>query len=324
MKRFFKYLSLILLISLISTCFIFRHRISLYISVTKKIINSRDNLMNFNGSLNNTISDEYVEKNIIYKDTNNFPLTLDLYKPTKTLKSKSPVLIYVHGGSWSYGNKDIPEILSPVLNIFRDEGYSIISISYELMKESVNFDKQISDVKDAVRWVNKNKDIYNFDINEIGLVGISSGAHLALMASYTDNTEFIDDNMLSFYPSNVKYVVDFSGPTDLSTIDISNANDTIKDFLSHNSNKQNIINKYSPVNYIDNNDPKTLIIHSKNDNIVPYNNGLTLYERSKTLGNNTKLITLEHSGHDLSGSSNKDITNIALSILLFILNNSPL
>ena len=34
---------------------------------------------------------------------------------------------------------------------------------------------------------------YNFNENKIGVIGASSGAHLALMAAYSDNNEFIDD-----------------------------------------------------------------------------------------------------------------------------------
>ena len=318
MKKYLKYLSIIILISIIFTCLIFKNRILLCFSIGNKLIK------------NDLILDDDIEyenniiKDIVYKSTNNKNLTLDLYKAKIKENKKSPVLIYIHGGSWSYGDKTIPEMLYPILNLFNEEGYSIISISYELMSNEINFEKQISDVKDAIRWVNKNKDIYNFNVNEVGLIGISSGAHLALMAGYTDNNEFTDDMTLISYPSNVKYILDFFGPTDLSTIDISKANEHIKNSLENNSNKDYIINKYSPINYIKKSKIKTLIVHSDSDNVVPYSNAISFYNKNKSIGNNTELLTLKNYNHNIENISINDIKELSISILKFIILNSPL
>ena len=54
------------------------------------------------------------------------------------------------------------------------------------MEDEVIFYKQVSDIKDTVRWINKNRDIYNFDAENVGIIGVSSGAHLAMMAAYSE------------------------------------------------------------------------------------------------------------------------------------------
>ena len=186
-------------------------------------------------------------KDVVYKNTNGVSLTLDIYGPIKQVYKSSPVLLYVHGGSFAYGDKSIPNALSPVLDTFREQGYTIISTSYELMKDKENFNKQISDVKDTIRWIYKNKSVYNFDTNEIGVIGVSSGAHLSLMAGYSNEAEFTDDAELSKYPSKIKYLIDFAGPTDLSLLNTKGLNYDLSRIFSSIKNKDNVIEKYNPI-----------------------------------------------------------------------------
>lgn len=327
MKKFLKYFTITLLVLLLSFGLIFRNRISLYLNIakkytdTKEAFSSLDTVANFNDI--KWINDAQSQK-VVYKNTNNKPLTLDIYGPKKELKKGSPVIMYIHGGSWIYGNDNIPEALSPLLDAFREEGYTIISVSYEISYNSINFEKQISDVKDSIRWVYQNKDKFNFDIDEIGLMGISAGAHLALMAAYSENDDFMDSLELSEYPSRVKYILDFFGPTDLSTLDASTIDYHLSKVFNSIDNKEELTKKYSPINYVKNDLPKTMIVHSKSDNLVPYSNSENLYKASKDLGNKVELVTLENLGHDLSNFTTEDGKKIAFNVLKFVVNNSPL
>lgn len=327
MKKWLKTISAFLIVLIISLGFIYRNKISLLHDIYKNY--SENNVIDINNISPDTKfdtieSDSDAEMNIQFKNTNNKPLTLDLYKAKKSLSSGSPVIIYVHGGSWAYGDKGIPSMLSPLLDSFRNEGYSILSISYELLDSNVNFYKQVSDVKDSIRWVYKNKNIYNFNTDEIGLIGISAGAHLSLLASYSDNNDFVDDLELSKYKSEVKYVVDFFGPTDLNTLDVTMASKELNISLDSIKDKDNLFYKYSPINYIKENLPNTLIIHSKKDSLVPYDNSLELYNKSKEKHNHVSLVTLEDMDHDLSNLSHEDSKKLAYKTLFFIMHNSPL
>lgn len=326
MKKFIKYFFIIILISIISFGFIFRNKISLYIAIGKKYLDVKNQIEASNG--NSTLFDispmnEDEFKSVEYKNTNNTPLYLDVYGPKKELKKGSPVILYVHGGSWAYGDKNIPAFLSPLLDAFREEGYTIVSVSYELMRNSINFDKQASDVKDSIRWIYKNKDEYNFNTDEIGVIGISAGAHLSMLASYSNNDEFIGDPYLANYNSKVKYILDFFGPTDLSTLDITNVNYDLGVALSNTKNHNYVIEKFSPINYIKEDLPKTLIVHSKSDNLVPFENSQKLYNELEKTTNKVDLITINDAGHDLTNLSFEDAKNVSLNILKFIINNSP-
>ncbi|GAA0078365.1 alpha/beta hydrolase [Clostridium sp. CTA-5] len=324
MKKFLKIFILIILLFISVTSFIFRKKIVLTYNIVNNIISLKDNINSYNNfNLNPNESMSY--KDVVYKNTNNTELTLDIYNPIKNIYKKSPVILYVHGGSWVYGDKTIPEALSPVLNIFRENGFTIISTSYELMKNKENFQKQICDVKDTIRWIYKNSDYYNLDTDEIGIIGLSSGAHLSLMSAYTSNDQFQDDSELAKFPSKVKYIIDFFGPTDLSLLNTSNLNwDLNNIFNSVRLRKEDIINTFNPINYVTSNIPETLIIHSKSDSLVPYESSLKLYDKCIEVNANAKLFPIENAEHSLSEISSDDIINLSKEILKFIVTNSPL
>ena len=163
---------------------IFHKRIFLCYGIAQKYISLKDEISNTENVDITSVADSMSHKDIVYKDTNGVPLTLDIYGPIKNVYKESPVILYVHGGSWVYGDKALPEALSPVLDTFREQGYTIISTSYELMRNKEDFNKQVCDVKDTIRWIfTKMLILITLITDEIGMIGLSSGAHLSLYGS---------------------------------------------------------------------------------------------------------------------------------------------
>lgn len=327
MKRFLKVLgSIFLVLIILLGIFIFsiRDKISLTVNILKKYSEfvEDNNALKENIDLTNLESDKDYNE-IEYKNTNGVPLTLDLFDAKKDIKNGSPVILYVHGGSWVYGNKEIPKAISPLLNAFREEGFVIISTSYELMRGEENFNKQVSDIKDTIRWIYKNKEEYNFNTNKIGIIGASSGAHLSLMAAYSNEDDFIDDEELKDYPSKVKFLIDCFGPTDLSTLGMSDLNSDLQQIInSVGDKKEEVLNKYSPINYVDKNEPNTLIVHSRKDSIVPYENAEIIYEKLNEEKNKVGIITLEGASHDFSEFDMDEIISVGTKLLKFIIQNT--
>jgi len=315
---------IIILIAIIAFFMIFHKRIFLCYGIAQKYISLKDEISKSENIDITSVSDSMSHKDIVYKDTNGVKLTLDIYGPIKNVYTKSPVILYVHGGSWVYGNKALPEALTPVLDTFREQGYTIISTSYELMRKKEDFNKQVCDIKDTIRWIYKNSNTYNFDTDEIGMIGLSSGAHLSLMAAYSSNDEFVDDTSLISYPSHIKYLIDFAGPTDLSLLKTDNLNFDLNKVFSSVKNKESTINKFNPINYVSEDDPNTLIIHSKSDKIVPFESAEKLYEKCEEKKAKSKFIALNGSAHDLSVISTDDIVAISKGLFVFIVSNSPL
>ncbi|SUY48404.1 lipase [Clostridium putrefaciens] len=270
------------------------------------------------------LGEEYLD--IPYKVLEKEDLTLDFYSPSKSNKTAWPLIIYIHGGSWAFGDKSIDEGFIPILNKLKEKGYAIASINYRLSSSSSNFPSPVEDCKDAIRWFYKNKDIYNIDTDNIGLLGVSSGAHLALLTSYSNETEFIGDEGLSSYKSNIKYVIDYSGPTSFDINDIESSDETsisiIKNLLGENNiYKEDLLNLASPINYINPNSTPTLIIHGEKDTTVPIDQSIKLYEKGLDAGMDIKLLKVANGDHSLSNIDYIDMIKVATETLRFIEKN---
>ncbi|WP_051652392.1 alpha/beta hydrolase [Clostridium algidicarnis] len=270
------------------------------------------------------LGEEYLD--ISYKVLEKEELTLDFYAPSKSNKTTWPLIIYIHGGSWAFGDKSIDDSFIPILNKLKEKGYAIASINYRLSSSDSSFPSPVEDCKDAIRWFYKNKDIYNIDTDNIGLLGVSSGAHLALLSSYSNENDFIGDESLSSYKSNIKYVIDYSGPTNFDINDIRSSDETsmsiIKNLLGEdNIYKEDLLNLASPINYIDSNSTPTLIIHGEKDSTVPINQSIKLYEKGIDAGMNINLLKVDNGDHSLSNIDYIDMIKIATETLRFIEKN---
>lgn len=282
-----------------------------------EVIKIRNSLPTISSNFYNEPINDITYKDIVYKKRDNREITLDIYK-NNDINTPSPVIIYVFGNGWMYGDKVIPTAIKPIIDLLKDEGYAVISTSYELMDNEIILKDQISDVKDTIRWIYKNKDKYNFDTNNIGMIGPSAGAHLSMMAAFSDDDKFIGDASLKSYSSKVKYIIDLFGPSKLSEINLSIAPQSIINNLT-NDNIESLSKKFSPIEYIKEELPDTLIIHSLKDDIIPYETSVELYETALKYDNDFKFYTLQNCTHTLQNLSEKEALNLYMKIVDFIL-----
>ena len=324
MKKVLKVLSIFITSILLTTLLIilyFKDSLSIAYNVYIELKNSNKSIETLGELTDYYVTNSMDIRGLKYKKSESNDVFLDIYR-SEIEDKPSPIILYVHGGSWIYGDNGIPIGLEPIIKSFNKKGYTIISVSYELLKEDTPIENPIKDVKDAIRWIYKNKDTYNFDTENIGILGISSGAHLGLMASYSKDDDFIGDTDLSKYPSKVSYIIDVFGPTDLSSLDISSVGSEYKDEIEDLLKSTINLNNYSPINYINKSSPSTLIIHSKTDEIVPYENAKNLYIELINKDVNTKLLTLNSGSHYFSGYSKSEISALVFEVLKFLdLNN---
>ena len=123
--------------------------------------------------------------NLVYDEEAKRPLHLDLYKAVDTPEKALPLLIYLHGGGYRKGKKE--ELLESAF--IRETLLELVSQG-KIITASVNYGKAskrnplanlIDDARKAWRWLRENAAELNFDPTRIGLMGTTSGAHLALM-----------------------------------------------------------------------------------------------------------------------------------------------
>lgn len=285
-----------------------------------EIIKLSDSLPTISNDFYNEPIENITYKDLVFKKRDNKELTLDIYT-NKEANEATPVIIYVFGNGWMYGDKVIPSAIESIIDLLKDEGYAVISTSYELMDDEVILEEQISDVKDTIRWVYKNKDKYNFDVNNIGIIGPSAGAQLSMMAAFSQDDEFIGDQSLKSYSSKVKYIIDLFGPARLSKVNLSVGPEEVVEKFSDNDIEK-LSKEFSPIEYVREDLPNTLIIHSLKDNIVPYETSVELYETALKYNNKFELYTLQNCTHYLENLSNTEALNLYMKIVDYILSET--
>jgi acetyl esterase/lipase len=125
---------------------------------------------------------------------------MDIYLPAGRTTTSTKVIILIHGGAWSSGDKaDFTSYIDTLKR--RLPSYAVFNINYRLASAGVNnFPTQEMDVKSAVEFIyNKSND---FQVSQtIVLLGASAGGHLALLQGYKYTS-----------PVKVKAIVDFFWP----------------------------------------------------------------------------------------------------------------
>lgn len=102
---------------------------------------------------------------------------LDLVKPAGT--AKAPVLLFIHGGGWSMGDK--AQAVGGKARWANARGWAFASANYRLVPQAT-VEQQVADVASAIAWLRANAAKEELDPDRIVLMGHSAGAHLVALA----------------------------------------------------------------------------------------------------------------------------------------------
>ena len=126
---------------------------------------------------------------------------LDVYAPKDA--QGAAVVIFIHGGEWTKGDKENVSFKPKLLN---EAGYIFVSTNYRLSPE-VKHPAHVGDVASAIRWVKDNIADFGGDPAKILLMGHSAGCHLATLVSL--DPKFLAE--VKMKPSDLRGVVAWSG-----------------------------------------------------------------------------------------------------------------
>ena len=193
-------------------------------------------------------------KNVTYKTIDSGDLQLDIYK-RKDLEGPAPTMIFIHGGAWKKGKR---EDYLPYLIDYAKKGYITITISYRFSNVA-KFPAAAQDVSCAIKWVKSNAAEYGIDPDRIAVVGGSAGGHLALLIGYGGDESVFNQDCKSEVSSDVKVIVDFYGPVDMTT-PYAVGTEEVLSFMGTTYEKNPALYKLSsPSTFISSDDPPTLI-----------------------------------------------------------------
>lgn len=103
---------------------------------------------------------------------------LDVYR--RGSATNVPVVLFVHGGAFVRGNKDVTEeVYANVCYYFARHGYLAVNVEYRLAPES-RFPGGVEDLAGAVAWAKRNARDFGGDPERLFLAGHSAGStHVA-------------------------------------------------------------------------------------------------------------------------------------------------
>jgi arylformamidase len=101
---------------------------------------------------------------------------LDLVRPADV--AKAPVLLFIHGGGWSIGDK--AHAAGDKARWANSKGWAFASANYRLVPQAT-VESQAADVASAIAWLRANAKTEGLDPNRIVLMGHSAGAHLVAL-----------------------------------------------------------------------------------------------------------------------------------------------
>ena len=182
--------------------------------------------------------------------------TLDLYIPPVLDKEKEQgIVLYLHGGSWTSGDKSS---MAGDCLAFAEKGYITATMNYSFIGKSgdevIDFTTMMTEIATALSTI--------------------KGAHLAMLYGYS---------MMEQSPLPVVLVQSKAGPADFSTFSLTS--DDAKEFLgkigfggasSEEISKSEqfiaLVRAVSPVSYIHQGAPTTLLSYGKADTLVVWEN----------------------------------------------------
>lgn len=131
-----------------------------------------------------------------------------------TTPSHAPVILYIHGGAWTFGDKR--EQGRPMLHEFVSRGWVVVAINYRLAP-GFPWPAQIEDVTRALGWIKKNIATYGGDPDRIVVAGGSAGGHLAsLLALSAHDPAWRPEEMSDIADWSVRGVLSFYGVLEMT------------------------------------------------------------------------------------------------------------
>ncbi|WP_044397316.1 alpha/beta hydrolase [Lacinutrix sp. Hel_I_90] len=131
------------------------------------------------------------------KENTKDALKLNVFHPREKKAEKLPVVIFVHGGYWTEGDKDTYGFLGR--NFSKNDVVTVIP-SYTLSPHA-NYDTMATEIAKALEWTVNNIETYKGDPEQIYLMGHSAGGHLIALIStnpkYLENTKAIKGVILN-------------------------------------------------------------------------------------------------------------------------------
>jgi acetyl esterase/lipase len=227
------------------------------------------------------------------------PLRLDLYRPGDA--TRPPLLVWLHGGGWEVGSKAAMPLTALV-----PQGFAIASLDFR-SSAIAPFPAQVHDIKAAIRFLRAHAERYGYNATRIGVLGASSGGHLAALVGTTNGHPELEGNLGEHLDqsSDVHAIVSFFGASNLSTIleqstpfGVGVRTPALRLLLGGLPKEQTELTRLaSPVFHVDDADPPLLLLHGDQDPQMPINQSHELHGAYRSRGLDVQFEVVHGAAH---------------------------
>jgi acetyl esterase/lipase len=223
--------------------------------------------------------------------------SMDIYLPPSRSTDQTKVIVLIHGGGWTSGDKsDFNPFVDTLQKRFPN--YAIFNINYRLaVAPNTNlFPTQENDVKTAIEFIYSKRSEY-FISDKFALIGASAGAHLALLQAY----KYIS-------PVRIKAVVDFFGPADMNAMfynptPLTDSTPIRAVMGAAPYQDSTLYYQSSPINYVVETSSPTIIFHGDADLVVRHEQSDSLYAKLEAANAVATYIKYPNQGHGWLGDT---------------------
>lgn len=249
-----------------------------------------------------------IHKDISYgdKESNKF----DLYLPKDKSKENYGLIVYLHAGGFTSGDKSDD---SAMLEWLCSKGYVAAGINYTLRTDENNSSvySQSLEIKNAIPIVVEEAKKFGYNLNEMAISGGSAGGTLAMLYAYRDAEES---------PIPIKIMFEMVGPSsffvedwDVYGLDKNNAiaaglfgamlGDEIDIDVVGTNELQEIMKPISAYAWVNENSVPSVIAYGTYDKICPFKTARHLVNALEDNNVDYKYFEAPHSGHALQNDN---------------------
>lgn len=226
---------------------------------------------------------------------------MDIYLPKRKIKSSEQgCVLFIHGGSWTGGDKAEEKLKCAYL---ANKGYICASMNYTLYSEEsadkFSLDIIMDEIDAALIALCDFASERGITVTKAATAGYSAGAHLSLLYAYS---------RADSAPLEIVFASGMGGPADFDTEIWGDVSLTIahrlagvtltKEELSSDYARE-VLASVSPVTFITQNSPPSLFMYGGKDEIVSHKNGESLKRRLEQRGIEYKYVFQKNAGHGL-------------------------
>lgn len=230
----------------------------------------------------------------------------DLYLPADSSKDSYSLVVYLHAGGFTSGDKSGDQ---QMLSWLTSKGYVVAGINYTLRTDEneASVLSQSLEIKEAMPKVIAAAKEYGYNIDDMAISGGSAGGTLAMLYAYRDSDTS---------PVPVKLLFESVGPAnfyaeDWTTYGLDQSSEAAADLFGimagveidpsvvGTEEIQELVKPISASSWINSKSVPTVVAYGTHDTICPYRSAVRLKNALEDSGVDYQFFEAKHSGHGL-------------------------